>query len=503
MKVIKCLGVLVLLLISQVVYSQDIIDYAKDGDLSGVKKSIKQDVNINITDKFGYTALMHASEQGHVKIVKYLVEKGSDINTKNETGWTALMAASWKGHLAVAKYLVENGADVNAKNKNGWTALIIASRYGKLEVVKFLVDNGADIHVQENYGNTALMFATDMGNEEIVKYLASVDSSEISEVNSRDDEYTERLNSMLKNTSPAFKDIHCSKEYLQLVNEIDVIVSSELRKPLELRDYEFISWYVDQHLFNGKKLLNDKYVTYDDFIVQIETIFPNNEFSTQLYINFMESLETAFYQLIIGYYEMQYLASLDKKQLKLANEEKKAWQEYRDISFDVLDKLYFGEGSGSMSGMFKAGYKKYLYDQYARTSIDYYFNRANTSSDFEIDDKLIVNAYKYFSLKNLKDFFQIDSEKEMKELQKSLKKEETSWNNWMKIRASYSKLLKGDELVYYNASTERLKKMKLIDLKNLYSEYSIMPNSSYDMLLKKDSSKDEILKYDFINIFNL
>ena len=58
------------------------------------------------------------------------LEKIRKIKTKmfHKNGWTAIVLASQGGHLDCIKYLVgEGGADVNAADKDGWTAVMQAS----------------------------------------------------------------------------------------------------------------------------------------------------------------------------------------------------------------------------------------------------------------------------------------------------------------------------------------------------------------------------------------
>ena len=162
-------------------------------------KLLENGVDINATDKEGWTALIHASKNGYLEMVKLLVENGADVNIKNNEGKTALEYASDKGYLEIVKYLkmkdinyksetdlikfsysrnlegvkylIEKGEDVNAKDKDGRTALIHASKNGYLEMVKLLVKNGADINAKDNYGWSALILASDGGHFEVVKYL--------------------------------------------------------------------------------------------------------------------------------------------------------------------------------------------------------------------------------------------------------------------------------------------------------------------------------------------
>jgi ankyrin repeat protein len=62
-----------------------------------------------------------------------------DLNSKNENKQTALMVASEKGHMDFVRALLDNGVDVNSKDKDGQTALIVTAKKGHLAVVKMLL----------------------------------------------------------------------------------------------------------------------------------------------------------------------------------------------------------------------------------------------------------------------------------------------------------------------------------------------------------------------------
>jgi ankyrin repeat protein len=46
-------------------------------------------------------------------VVKRLIEGGVDVNKTNKAGWTALMLASYKGNLSIVSELINNGAHVD------------------------------------------------------------------------------------------------------------------------------------------------------------------------------------------------------------------------------------------------------------------------------------------------------------------------------------------------------------------------------------------------------
>ena len=86
----------------------------------------------------GETALMEASENGHLNIVKHLIANGADINATDNEGNTALMYASHCGYICTVKYLVENGSNLFHKNESNETALLDSINEGYYEITNHI-----------------------------------------------------------------------------------------------------------------------------------------------------------------------------------------------------------------------------------------------------------------------------------------------------------------------------------------------------------------------------
>ncbi len=134
---------------------------------------IKDGVNIEKKDKFGYTALMMASMYGNVEVVEALLSRGAKVDEKNDSGYTALIWASANDHVEIVKALLDAGAKVNEKNDTGYTALMTASANDYVEVVKTLLDAGAKVDEKNDKGYTALIWASIHADVEVVKTLLS------------------------------------------------------------------------------------------------------------------------------------------------------------------------------------------------------------------------------------------------------------------------------------------------------------------------------------------
>ena len=99
---------------------------------------------MNAADNDGITPFALAAESGLAKLVgMYLSYPDFDVDLQDEIGRTALMLASEKGHIDVVKLLLDAGADVKVTDKMGRTALSMAERRRRKEVVQLLTEAGA------------------------------------------------------------------------------------------------------------------------------------------------------------------------------------------------------------------------------------------------------------------------------------------------------------------------------------------------------------------------
>jgi len=155
---------------------------ADQGFKEAVKILLKHpNINVNIQDGKGITALMCASARGHYEIVKMLLEHEADVNIQDKQSFAALMCASENGHEKIVKMLLEHNAKVNVQGNKGQTALMLAEYFGHMEngqiknghmkVIHHLLNYNANVNILNDNGDTVLMLAAAHRCEELVKHL--------------------------------------------------------------------------------------------------------------------------------------------------------------------------------------------------------------------------------------------------------------------------------------------------------------------------------------------
>ncbi|KFZ03367.1 hypothetical protein V502_11004 [Pseudogymnoascus sp. VKM F-4520 (FW-2644)] len=129
-------------------------------------------ININATDKDGWTPLSLAARDGHEALLESLLDSDIvDADSKNGVGRTPLSWAAANGHEAVVKLLIVKGSNLEAGDVHGETPLLYAAANGHEAVVKLLLIKGSGLESKDNRGQTAFLYAAENGHEAVVKLL--------------------------------------------------------------------------------------------------------------------------------------------------------------------------------------------------------------------------------------------------------------------------------------------------------------------------------------------
>eukprot|EP00092_Neocalanus_flemingeri_P077362 GFUD01096071.1.p1 GENE.GFUD01096071.1~~GFUD01096071.1.p1 ORF type:complete len:324 (+),score=73.62 GFUD01096071.1:13-984(+) len=133
--------------------------------------SRQQNLQLEMTDVHGVTALAMASDIGRLDIVKILVEAGANVSTTDISGRNPLEKAANEGHLATVQYLVTHGADTEQAGYHGITPLWSAAERGELEIVRYLASMGANLETTGFDGLHTITIAARAGRSDVVKFL--------------------------------------------------------------------------------------------------------------------------------------------------------------------------------------------------------------------------------------------------------------------------------------------------------------------------------------------
>ena len=105
------------------IYSMDIFNAAKTGNVNRVRELIAAGADVNQQDNNGYTPLHWAAENGHQTVVQALIAAGANVNQPDNDGRIPLHWAAENDHQAIVQVLIAAGADVNRQNNDGVTPL--------------------------------------------------------------------------------------------------------------------------------------------------------------------------------------------------------------------------------------------------------------------------------------------------------------------------------------------------------------------------------------------
>ena len=128
-------------------------------DLQTLEWLLQTGVDVNISDKDGWTPLLFAQTAEQTKL---LLAAGANVHARDNDGWTPLHSAETAEQTEV---LLAAGADVNAPDNDGCTPLHKART---AEQTRLLVAAGADVNAQNSWGCAPLHWAKTAEQTEIL-----------------------------------------------------------------------------------------------------------------------------------------------------------------------------------------------------------------------------------------------------------------------------------------------------------------------------------------------
>ncbi len=153
-----------------------VVAATKSGDVALVRILVDAGASPNAKDAIQDSAFLYAGAEGLDDILTLTLAHGADVTSTNRYGGTALIPASEHGHVRTARILIDAGVPVNHVNNLNWTALHEAIVLGtgsadQVEVVRMLLTAGADPSIPDGDGVLPRDLAARRGLSAIVALL--------------------------------------------------------------------------------------------------------------------------------------------------------------------------------------------------------------------------------------------------------------------------------------------------------------------------------------------
>ena len=141
--------------------AKDVFDYLLD-----------MDINVNLADEHGETALFDCARKGKLEFAKLLITKFASVNVENRMGELPIHLAAFKGDLDMIKLLIESGSFLNKKTTEDKLPVHYAIAGGRADVIPFLLKEGKqNWFIKDTYGNSLLHHAAKTSNVQIIDML--------------------------------------------------------------------------------------------------------------------------------------------------------------------------------------------------------------------------------------------------------------------------------------------------------------------------------------------
>lgn len=156
---------------------RSLAEEAECGDETAVFSWIKDGVDPDEVDAYGYTPLLNAAALGRINAVVELIGNGANVNKKGPFGFTPLHAAAQNGHREVVSILLKNGSDINAQNEDMDTPMHLALRTHRIEIVYMLCRQGGNTRIVGFNQKDCVQCAHDTGLHDLARTLKNFNPS--------------------------------------------------------------------------------------------------------------------------------------------------------------------------------------------------------------------------------------------------------------------------------------------------------------------------------------
>ncbi len=141
---------------------------AMENDLSYIQNHINY---INEVDKNGKSLLHYATLGSAHDVIDYLLIQEINLNIQDVSGETALFDCARKGKINIAQKLLKKYANPNLKNNKNETALHLACHKGNMDMIDLLIENGAFLNIKTKDDKLPIHYAILAGHHQHIETL--------------------------------------------------------------------------------------------------------------------------------------------------------------------------------------------------------------------------------------------------------------------------------------------------------------------------------------------
>jgi len=122
-----------------------------------VQDILREGINLNQIDEYGFTPLIEAAIADNIKIATLLIEYGADVNMQDSVGSTPLHWATENENVSLCEVLLRKGANPNAYNLSGQPVLVMPLLRQQSVLKKLLIKAGANLDFAQDFINTKFL----------------------------------------------------------------------------------------------------------------------------------------------------------------------------------------------------------------------------------------------------------------------------------------------------------------------------------------------------------
>lgn len=152
-----------------------------------IQKLISAQIDVNIQDNFGNTALFYATINKKIESIDLLIDVQANPQLSNKSLRSPLIIALEFKDPIYWRALTRNDFATNTCDQNGSTLLMIAASKGDAEKIQQLLTRGADSELTNNNRENALMLAASHGVVKIIEIFLKEINYNKEKINLRND----------------------------------------------------------------------------------------------------------------------------------------------------------------------------------------------------------------------------------------------------------------------------------------------------------------------------